>query len=428
MPGRAGKAIAAVAAALLLAACRSGGPVPPPVPPPQTPEPPRQDPEELTAGSAQLLSVINRPSLFPEHTALAAFADGFQRSTFLPSTRGSDRDTSRAEETLDRVLSRWPAPLRGYHYTVQVVETDYPVAWAYGAGRIDLTSNLVSGLGLSDSELEALVARAVAHTELQHQRAFLTAAPRGFHEDIAVLEAIRDGENDAPPPVWASSLIARQKDFGYAKIGTAANYEADALASFYLESTGIGLPELASALGKLRAFERRTAGLYRNEPAYRATRVDPSRIRRLVETSSMLLRDANARIGTGRNGEVRAGFQPLWTSRYGPLVHILAVLTLGPAEQASRIGDLFLQMDGEEVVFADRSADELQPATSVAVLYRGQVGEQIPLGQMGEAALRPSLERIHRWTAARAVLFDPAGGSAAASARPRLPQRDTGLR
>lgn len=142
--------------------------------------------------------------------AVQAFADGFQGSEFLPSRRAPEIDDLRATELLQRVLNAWPVPLRGHSYTIQAVEADAPVLQAYGAGRLDATSTLLAGLGLLDSELSALLALAVARTELDHPARFLQSAPRAFHEGIARAGARGVPEEGVRPALSASNLAATE--------------------------------------------------------------------------------------------------------------------------------------------------------------------------------------------------------------------------
>ena len=382
------RTLAAMAAAVVFASCQSAGRGPAV---PRSPDPSRAAPDRLPVSSAFLLDVDNRPGLFPNHVAVQAFADGFQRSEFLPSRPAPEIDALRATEVLQRVLNAWPVPLRGHSYTIQAVEADAPVLQAYGAGRLDATSALLAGLGLLDSELSALLALAVARTELDHPARFLQSAPRAFHEGLP--------------------------SFGFAAPMAREIIEADAMASFYLDAAGAGPGALAAALGKLAAFDRRTAGSFRETPAYAAGLVDPARIRRILRTTSIVLRNSAARLGLGRRGEVRAGFQPLWIARYGPLVDIIGVFTLAPTEEPARLGNLNLRIAGRRAIFSERSAEVLYPGTSVAVVYSGRLPEQVSLDLIAAADYGPVLHGIAEWRLSDAVLFDRRGGSTAAAPR-----------
>ena len=408
------RTLAAMAAAVAFASCQSAGRGPAV---PRSPDASRAAPDRLPVSSAFLLDVDNRPGLFPNHVAVHAFADGFQRSEFLPSRPAPEIDVLRATEVLQRVLNAWPVPLRGHSYTIQAVEADAPVLQAYGAGRLDATSALLAGLGLLESELAALLALAVARTELDHPARFLQSAPRAFHEGIARAGARGVPEEGVRPALSASNLIARLPSFGFAAPMATEITEADAMASFYLDAAGAGPGALAGALGKLTAFDRRTAGSFRETPAYAAGLVDPARIRRILRTTSIVLRNSAARLGLGRRGEVRAGFQPLWIARYGPLVNIIGVFTLAPTEDPARLGNLNLRIAGRRAIFSERSAEVLYPGTSVAVVYSGRLPEQVSLDLIAAADYGPVLDGIAEWRLSDAILFDRRGGSTAAAPR-----------
>lgn len=389
-------------------ACGGARPAPAPIPPPSSPPP-----LLLPLDRASVLDVDNAPASFPDSVVVAAFADGFQRSGFLPSRRARGVGALRLNQVLRRVLDTWPVPLRGYAYTTQVVESDLPVLFPYGAGRLDATSALLSELGLIDSELAALLALAVARTELAHPVRYLAAAPDGFRSAAARADA----------RFSAANLIAGLDEFSFAVPSERELVEADALASFWLASqpaaAGTGPGVLAAAFGKLAAFHRRAGDSLRDQPAHPLSVIAPARIRRVLRTTSIVLHDSAARLGLGRRGEVRAGFQPLFIARYGPLVDIVGVFTLGPAERPARLGHLNLRIVGRRAIFSESSADFLYPGTSVPVVYSGRLPEHLSLDLIAAADYGPVLDRVAEWRVSDATLFDRRGGSTAASPRPR---------
>jgi len=70
-------------------------------------------------------------------------------------------------EALDRVLDRWPVPLKGYLYQVGLLDTDRLNVIAVPAGQIYATRGLWQTCE-SEGELEALLALQVAHIEGRH--------------------------------------------------------------------------------------------------------------------------------------------------------------------------------------------------------------------------------------------------------------------
>ena len=75
--------------------------------------------------------------------------------------------TADTREALDRILARWPVPLKGYTYRIGFLDTDYLNAIAILAGRIYLTRGLWQSCETAD-ELESLLAMQVAHVEGRH--------------------------------------------------------------------------------------------------------------------------------------------------------------------------------------------------------------------------------------------------------------------
>ncbi|MBN2290651.1 MAG: M48 family metalloprotease [Candidatus Glassbacteria bacterium] len=65
------------------------------------------------------------------------------------------------------VLAGWPTPLRGYKYAFQVLESDQLRAIACPGGTVFVATGMLEALE-TDSELEALLAREIAHIERRH--------------------------------------------------------------------------------------------------------------------------------------------------------------------------------------------------------------------------------------------------------------------
>ena|GEM_PF-2170789 len=70
-------------------------------------------------------------------------------------------------EALERVLTRWPVPLKGYRYRVSLLDTHILNAVAIPAGQVYMTRGLWQTLE-SDEELEAVLALQIAHIEGRH--------------------------------------------------------------------------------------------------------------------------------------------------------------------------------------------------------------------------------------------------------------------
>ena len=70
-------------------------------------------------------------------------------------------------EALNRVLARWPVPLKGYRYRVRILDTSGLNAIAVPAGQIYITRGLWQTCE-SASELEAILSFQMAHIEGRH--------------------------------------------------------------------------------------------------------------------------------------------------------------------------------------------------------------------------------------------------------------------
>ena len=65
------------------------------------------------------------------------------------------------------VLVKWPEPLKGYSYRIQIIRDDSPNAFALAGGNIYLTTGLI-GMVENEDELEAVIAHEIAHVERRH--------------------------------------------------------------------------------------------------------------------------------------------------------------------------------------------------------------------------------------------------------------------
>ncbi|MBN2288621.1 MAG: M48 family metalloprotease [Candidatus Glassbacteria bacterium] len=67
----------------------------------------------------------------------------------------------------EKVLNNWPTPLRGYHYSFTVLESDKVNACAAPGGKIFVHRGLVDALE-SENELSGILAHEIAHVERRH--------------------------------------------------------------------------------------------------------------------------------------------------------------------------------------------------------------------------------------------------------------------
>ena len=94
---------------------------------------------------------------------------------------------ARVRRIMRKVLRAWPVPLRGYDYSVSVARTEMPNAFAYGDGRLGFTTGMLDGVGMTDAEVEMIMAHEVAHTELRHSNRMRKVVLRGQMINAAAL-------------------------------------------------------------------------------------------------------------------------------------------------------------------------------------------------------------------------------------------------
>jgi Zn-dependent protease with chaperone function len=70
-------------------------------------------------------------------------------------------------ELMSNILKRWPEPLKGYSYRLQVIRSESPNALAIAGGNLYLTTGLIDMVE-NDAELEAVLVHEIAHVERRH--------------------------------------------------------------------------------------------------------------------------------------------------------------------------------------------------------------------------------------------------------------------
>ena len=70
-------------------------------------------------------------------------------------------------ELMSNILRKWPEPLKGYSYRLQVIRSESPNALAIAGGNIYLTTGLIDMVE-NDAELEAVLVHEIAHVERRH--------------------------------------------------------------------------------------------------------------------------------------------------------------------------------------------------------------------------------------------------------------------
>lgn len=380
--------------------------------------PPPRTPGELAirTAPARALAVLNRAAALEDHAAEAEFARGFQASLFHPNTPGTPAQQARVRRIMRKVLRAWPVPLRGYDYSVSVDRTRMPNAFAYGDGRLGFTTGMLDGLGMTDTELEMIMAHEVAHTELRHSNRMRKVVLRGAAINAAVLGFALGMDTD-----WAwltADMVSQITNFGFAGFSRDREREADALARFYLDSAGIGARPAETGFGKMLAFRRRHGARFAEYDAYATHPATPERIGRARDTETLRIDDWRASVGYDRHGQIRAGFQPVFLSRYGSEVDVIGVLTTPPYDTRRPVGSLYVRLGGRLLEFRERTAENTDPGTSAPVIFRGRLPEGIGLADLAGAAAGPAIAGVERWERQDLNLYDRDAGSAWAKPEP----------
>ena len=358
--------------------------------------PPRSPAEvALRTDPERALAVFNRAAALEDHAAEVVFARGFQASLFHPNTPGTPAQHARVRRIMRKVLRAWPVPLRGYDYSVSVDRTAMPNAVAYGDGRLAFTTGILDGLGMTDTEIEMIMAHEVAHTELRHSNRMRKILLRGLMVNAAALGFALGMDTD-----WAwltAEMVTQITNFGFAGFSRDREREADALARFYLDSVGIGARPAVTGFGKLLAFKQRHGARFSEYAAYASHPPTLERIDRARDTETLRINDWRAAIGYDAHGQIRGGFQPVFLSRYGSEVDVIGVLTTPPYDTRRPVGSLYVRLGGRLLEFRERTAENTDPGTSAPVVFRGRLPEGIGLAELAEASAGPAIAGIERW-------------------------------
>lgn len=165
-------------------------------------------------------------------------------------------------EALDRVLDRWPVPLKGYRYRVGLMDTDILNAIAVPAGQIYVTRGLWQTIE-SEGELEAILALQVAHIEGRHAlRSWETS------QGVGALGRILGGVAAASTGLDLSRVINYAKKVvlsGYSQ-GYAERAESLMVASLVSESQQAGARRIFQKLFDLYRELGRTRSPFANIP------------------------------------------------------------------------------------------------------------------------------------------------------------------
>jgi Zn-dependent protease with chaperone function len=185
------------------------------------------------------------------------------------------------QESLNRlgnkVLDRWPVPLRGYDYSFNLTSRDSINARAIPGGSIYINQGLLDIIE-NEEELEFVLAHEIAHIELSHGLLGVEKAKKDYQAAV-VAAAIFGGVAAASSyngtvDRSVSDLINAMTNYGFALsqsgYSRAQEREADIMAMLYMKKNQINTDFGKQLLGKLRfsndlidpSIERNTGVFY----------------------------------------------------------------------------------------------------------------------------------------------------------------------
>ena len=177
--------------------------------------------------------------------------------SYSASTNGTLR--RRVREAGQRVLDKWPTPLRGYNYSFDVLGTGTLNALACPGGRIFVSAGMLAAVE-SEDELEGLLAHEITHVERRHglreyrkyRKTALWTTLAAAAADAAVLYKTKDrsteviaGEIISGIALFTAKLILS----GYSR---EFEQEADITALAYLKKVRNDWESYASVLHKIQ--------------------------------------------------------------------------------------------------------------------------------------------------------------------------------
>ena len=141
-------------------------------------------------------------------------------------TPGEPRYTKKLRRESEEVLSLWPFPLKGYHYSFLAVKSEEIKAFSCAGGLIYLTTGLMDILE-SKGELDMILAHEISHVEQRHAMNEFQLEGAGFlqNDPVSAAERLSDFARNLVL-VGYSDRHEREADF-YALAYGAQNLEGD---------------------------------------------------------------------------------------------------------------------------------------------------------------------------------------------------------
>ena len=161
-----------------------------------------------------------------------------------------------------KILENWPFPLLGYEYSFHVIKSDRVGAYAIPTGKVVVTTASLNSLE-NDEEIEAMLARAVAHIERRHAlRQFIRRAKDAKTEKLSKGLAVAAG---AVASVFAGPMFELLGVAGMIPSQSSPvkllsylphfEAEADTLAALYFDMQGKDKQIICAFLKKLQFYQ-----------------------------------------------------------------------------------------------------------------------------------------------------------------------------
>jgi len=168
-------------------------------------------------------------------------------------------------EMMSSVLNRWPEPLKGYSYRLQIIRDDSPNALAIAGGNLYLTTGLIDMVE-NDKELEAVIAHEIAHIERRHTlRSFKVYQRKQLGaRAIALLMATLAAASGNPNVDVLSQITKLLAEYstvlavkGYSR---ELEMEADMFAQLYFQENGLNKRNLLTVFDRLATYSSTRLG------------------------------------------------------------------------------------------------------------------------------------------------------------------------
>ena len=309
----------------------------------------------------------------------------------------------------ERLLSQWPAPLKGYGYEFTLVDHPMVNAFAIAGGRIFVTTGLVGALE-TEAALQAVLAHEIAHVESRHSYR--------SNKGVRTAEAI-GGLLNVFSRTTGNRSVAEIGGLATNGIGNVvlANYgrdrerEADMFASVFFARANEGNEGLAGTFEALRDAEEtsppsESRGMVTDavdNVVERMLASHPSvteRLERAQGTVTGEFPETAVFHGVRRNGErvatLRFELQQAYDDELNVLVNITTTEALG---RKDNVNDIDLRTaSGKRIHLDEQTAEEVEKNDNVSSLFSTDDAGGLIEEPITELSLK--LRNVDRWVRA----------------------------